>query len=77
MTGPHMTLKQQCNDVPLSRHEQQDGPRECKVVTLHNYFLAAFFSCFAAFFSFGVLAEAFLSVFLLSCPLAMAFLPIV
>ena len=51
------------------------GPSECKVVTLNNYFLAAFFSCFAAFFSFGVLVEAFLSFFLLSWPLAMALAP--
>jgi len=38
-------------------------PRGFKVITQNNYFFAAFFACFSAFFSFGVLAEAFLSAF--------------
>lgn len=37
-----------------------------QVVLLKGYFLASFFSFFSAFFSFGVLADVFLTAFLLS-----------
>ena len=40
-----------------------------------DYFFEAFFSCFSAFFSFGVLAEAFFTAFLLSWPLPIDFAP--